>query len=154
MKSFWSGNDQLPSVGAGNVLNDNHRIGSRPLVVRLTRIFRQAQDSRIIMNAHRINQGKGIDMKNGKNSDFFFIESTSPEDALEKIIDLVTTRLPHYYRADPIRDIQVLTPMQRTLVGAANLNGMLQERLSPPIESLRKPSISRAGMELPGSMTR
>jgi len=122
-------------------------------VVRLKRIFRQAQGSRIIMNAHRINQGKGIDIANGKNSDFFFIESTTPEDALEQIIDLVAARLPQYYYADPIRDIQVLTPMQRGLVGAANLNRMLQERLNPVVEPVGKPSISRAGTEYRGTIT-
>jgi len=138
--------DQLPSVGAGNVLNDIIASGVVP-VVRLQRIFRQAQGSRIIMNAHRINQGKGIDIANGKASDFFYIESSSPEEALEKILSLVTTRLPGYYHADPIRDIQVLTPMQRGLVGAANLNRMLQERLNPIQDTLGKPSLARAGME-------
>ncbi|MDD3822521.1 MAG: AAA family ATPase, partial [Sphaerochaetaceae bacterium] len=138
--------DQLPSVGAGNVLNDIISSGVVP-VVRLQRIFRQAQGSRIIMNAHRINQGKGIDIANGKASDFFYIESSSPEEALEKILSLVTTRLPGYYHADPIRDIQVLTPMQRGLVGAANLNRMLQERLNPIQDTLGKPSLARAGME-------
>jgi exodeoxyribonuclease V alpha subunit len=138
--------DQLPSVGAGNVLNDI--IASEVVsVVRLRRIFRQAQGSRIIMNAHRINQGKGIDITNGKTSDFFFIESTTPESAVKQIIDLVETRLPEYYQADPIRDIQVLTPMQRGLVGAVNLNRMLQERLNPTSEPMGKPSLSRAGME-------
>lgn len=138
--------DQLPSVGAGNVLNDIIASDVVP-VVKLKRIFRQAQGSRIIMNAHRINQGKGIDIANGKASDFFFIESATPESALEQIVDLVETRLPGYYQADPIRDIQVLTPMQRGLVGAANLNRMLQERLNPTRESMGKPSLSRAGME-------
>lgn len=138
--------DQLPSVGAGNVLNDIIESGVVP-VVRLKRIFRQAQGSQIIMNAHRINQGKGIDIANGKSSDFFFIESAGPENALEKIVDLVTTRLPQYYHADPIRDIQVLTPMQRGLVGSAHLNRMLQERLNPAIEALGKPSLTRAGIE-------
>jgi exodeoxyribonuclease V alpha subunit len=138
--------DQLPSVGAGNVLNDIIDSETVP-VVKLKRIFRQAQGSRIIMNAHRINQGKGIDIANGKGSDFFFIESTTPEDALEQILNLVTTRLPGYYHADPIRDIQVLTPMQRGIVGAANLNRMLQERLNPTVEASGKPSLSRAGIE-------
>ncbi|NBK25162.1 MAG: ATP-dependent RecD-like DNA helicase, partial [Spirochaetia bacterium] len=138
--------DQLPSVGAGNVLNDIIASEVVP-VVRLKRIFRQAQGSRIIMNAHRINQGKGIDIANGKASDFFFIESATPESALDQIINLMETRLPGYYQADPIRDIQVLTPMQRGLVGAANLNRMLQERLNPTRESMGKPSLSRAGME-------
>jgi exodeoxyribonuclease V alpha subunit len=138
--------DQLPSVGAGNVLNDIIASEVVP-VVRLQRIFRQAQGSRIIMNAHRINQGKDIDITNGKASDFFFIESATPEEALEKIINLVATRLPGYYHADPIRDIQVLTPMQRGLVGAVNLNKMLQERLNPAVAALAKPSINRAGIE-------
>jgi len=138
--------DQLPSVGAGNVLNDIIASDVVP-VVKLKRIFRQAQGSRIIMNAHRINQGKGIDIANGKASDFFFIESTTPESALDQILDLVTTRLPGYYRIDPIRDIQVLTPMQRGLVGAANLNRMLQEQLNPTSEPMGKPSLNRAGME-------
>jgi exodeoxyribonuclease V alpha subunit len=138
--------DQLPSVGAGNVLNDIIASEVVP-VVRLQRIFRQAQGSRIIMNAHRINQGKNIDITNGKASDFFFIESATPEEALEKIINLVATRLPGYYHADPIRDIQVLTPMQRGLVGAVNLNKMLQERLNPAVAALAKPSINRAGIE-------
>jgi exodeoxyribonuclease V alpha subunit len=138
--------DQLPSVGAGNVLNDIIASEVVP-VVRLQRIFRQAQGSRIIMNAHRINQGKNIDITNGKASDFFFIESATPEEALENIINLVATRLPGYYHADPIRDIQVLTPMQRGLVGTVNLNKMLQERLNPAVAALAKPSINRAGIE-------
>lgn len=138
--------DQLPSVGAGNVLNDIIASEVVP-VVRLKRIFRQAQGSRIIMNAHRINQGKGIDIANGKDSDFFFIETATPEDALDQMLNLVTTRLPGYYHADPIRDIQVLTPMQRGIVGAANLNRMLQERLNPTSEASGTPSLSRAGIE-------
>ena len=138
--------DQLPSVGAGNVLNDIIDSETVP-VVKLKRIFRQAQGSRIIMNAHRINQGKGIDIANGKGSDFFFIESPTPEDALEQILDLVTARLPGYYHVDPIRDIQVLTPMQRGIVGAANLNRMLQERLNPAVGASGKPSLSRGGIE-------
>ncbi len=137
--------DQLPSVGAGNVLNDIISSGVVP-VVRLERIFRQAQGSRIIMNAHCINQGRHIDISNGKGSDFFYIESSTPEDALEKVLDLAAARLPGYYRADPIRDIQVLTPMQHGAVGTANLNRMLQERLNPSSESSYKPSISRAGI--------
>ena len=138
--------DQLPSVGAGNVLNDIIASGSVP-VVKLQRIYRQAQGSRIIMNAHRINQGKGIDIANGSTSDFFFIETTTPEDTLEKILELVTTRLPRYYRANPVRDIQVLTPMQRGIVGAVNLNRMLQEKLNPTVEAADKPCLNRAGVE-------
>ena len=138
--------DQLPSVGAGNVLNDIIA-SERVPVVKLRRIFRQAQGSRIVMNAHRINQGKGIDMANGNASDFFYIETTTPEDTLDKILELVTTRLPRYYHVDPIRDIQVLTPMQRGIVGTVNLNRMLQEKLNPTEETSGKPSLNRAGVE-------
>ena len=134
--------DQLPSVGAGSVLGDIIASNRVP-VVKLQRIFRQAQGSRIIMNAHRINRGNGIEIANRRNSDFFFIESHSPEEALETLLDLVTTRLPKYYRVDPIRDIQVLTPMQRGSVGTGNLNSKLQEKLNPP----GTPGISRAGIE-------
>ena len=126
--------DQLPSVGAGNVLRDIIDSDVFP-VVRLTRIFRQAQTSRIIMNAHRINEGKMPDISNGKNSDFFFMENEEAEDAVPKIVELVKTKLPNYYHVNP-SDIQVLTPMQRSVVGAANLNLALQEALNPPEQDI------------------
>lgn len=138
--------DQLPSVGAGNVLSDIIASGMVP-VVKLTRIFRQALDSRIVMNAHKINQGKAIDRSNSKDSDFFHLDKQKPEEALEKILDLVSTRLPSYYHVDPIRDIQVLTPMQRGVVGTINLNMMLQQRLNPSTKEAPKPSIQRSGTE-------
>ena len=122
--------DQLPSVGAGNVLRDIIDSGVFP-VVRLTRIFRQAQTSRIIMNAHRINEGRMPDISNGKESDFFFIEQEDAEAAAAKIVDLVQIRLPKYYGVEPAQ-IQVLTPMQRGAAGATNLNLSLQEALNPP----------------------
>ncbi len=122
--------DQLPSVGAGNVLRDVIDSGVFP-VVRLTRIFRQAQTSRIIMNAHRINEGRMPDVSNGKESDFFFIEQEDAEAAAAKIVDLVQNRLPKYYGVEPAQ-IQVLTPMQRGVAGATNLNLSLQEALNPP----------------------
>ena len=121
--------DQLPSVGPGNVLRDIIDSGTFP-VVRLTRIFRQAQTSRIIMNAHRINEGRLPDISNGKSSDFFFVEKEEPEDAVKYIVDLVEKKLPDYYHV-PSSQIQVLTPMQRGLVGATNLNLALQEVLNP-----------------------
>ena len=121
--------DQLPSVGPGNVLRDIIDSGTFP-VVRLTRIFRQAQTSRIIMNAHRINEGRLPDISNGKSSDFFFVEKEEPEDAVKYIVDLVEKKLPDYYHV-PSSQIQVLTPMQRGLVGASNLNLALQEVLNP-----------------------
>ena len=121
--------DQLPSVGAGNVLRDMIDSGSFP-VVRLTRIFRQAQTSRIIMNAHRINEGKMPDISNGKNTDFFFMENEDAESVVSQIVELVGTKLPGYYKVDTAQ-IQVLTPMQRGAVGATNLNLALQEALNP-----------------------
>lgn len=121
--------DQLPSVGAGNVLRDIIDSGSFP-VIRLTRIFRQAQTSRIIMNAHRINEGKMPDISNGKNTDFFFMENEDAEAVVPQIVELVKTKLPKYYHVES-KEIQVLTPMQRGVVGATNLNLALQEAINP-----------------------
>ncbi|MDY3919102.1 MAG: ATP-dependent RecD-like DNA helicase [Candidatus Limivivens sp.] len=128
--------DQLPSVGAGNVLRDLIDSGRFP-VIRLTRIFRQAQTSRIVMNAHRINDGQMPDLSNGKQTDFFFVQKEEPEAALEEIVDLVKRKLPRYYHT-PSAQIQVLTPMQRGVAGAANLNLALQEALNPQGEGLRR----------------
>ena len=130
--------DQLPSVGAGNVLRDI--IDSQRIpVVRLVCIFRQAQKSRIVMNAHAINQGRFPDTSNGRDTDFFFMREDDPERAAETIVRLVKERLPRAYRESPDR-IQVLTPMQRGVVGAANLNLLLQQALNPS-----GPSLSRGG---------
>ena len=112
--------DQLPSVGAGNVLRDIIDSECFP-VIRLTRIFRQAQSSRIIMNAHRINEGGMPDLSNGHDTDFFFLQREEPEQALSEIVRLVRDKLPRYYQVPPAQ-IQVLTPMQRGVTGAANLN--------------------------------
>ncbi len=128
--------DQLPSVGAGNVLRDIMESGQFP-VIRLTKIFRQAQTSRIIMNAHNINSGKMPDISNGKNTDFFFIQKEEPEEAAAEIVKLVKKNLPRYYKVEPTM-IQVLTPMQRGTVGAANLNLALQEAINPHGEGLRR----------------
>ena len=128
--------DQLPSVGAGNVLRDVIDSEVFP-VVRLTRIFRQAQTSRIVMNAHKINAGQMPDISNGKNTDFFFMTQEDPEEAVRKIVGLVHKKLPEYYRI-PASQIQVLTPMQRGVVGATNLNMALQEALNPQGEGLRR----------------
>lgn len=129
--------DQLPSVGAGNVLRDIIASGSIP-VVRLTRIFRQAQGSRIVMNAHRINKGEAIDMRGGKDADFFFAEKESNQEVVETMIQYCKTNLPRYYHADPFEDIQVLTPMQRGECGAVNLNQVLQEAMNPTNIFLRR----------------
>lgn len=129
--------DQLPSVGAGNVLKDIIDSGNIP-VVRLVRIFRQAQGSRIIMNAHRINKGESIDMRGGKDSDFFFASEETNEGIVERLVKYCTVNLPQYYHVDALRDIQVLAPMQRGIVGAANLNQVLQEAMNPAGPSLRR----------------
>ena len=130
--------DQLPSVGAGNVLRDI--IDSQKIpVVRLTRIFRQAQKSRIVMSAHAINQGRFPDMSNGRDTDFFFMKEEDPERVAATVVRLVKERLPRAYRESPDR-IQVLTPMQRGVVGAANLNLLLQQALNPS-----GPSLGRGG---------
>ena len=121
--------DQLPSVGAGNVLRDIIDSGVVP-VVRLTRIFRQAQTSRIIMNAHAINAGRMPDIRNGKQSDFFFMECEEPEKIASTIVDLVSHRLPKAYNIHR-SSIQVLTPMQRSVIGANNLNISIQQRVNP-----------------------
>lgn len=126
--------DQLPSVGAGNVLRDIMDSGTVP-VIRLTRIFRQALSSRIITNAHRINQGQMPDISNGADTDFFFTSKEEPEEAAEEIVKLVKTKLPKYYAVAPSQ-IQVLTPMQRGVVGAGKLNLMLQEALNPQGDQL------------------
>lgn len=131
--------DQLPSVGAGNVLRDMIESNAF-LVVRLTRIFRQAQESRIIQNAHRINVGKMPDLSNGKQTDFFFIERDDPQEAAAEILDLVKRKLPRHYKTVS-EQIQVLTPMQRGEVGAANLNRLLQETLNPDGEGLRRSGV-------------
>ena len=119
--------DQLPSVGAGNVLRDIIESEKIP-VIRLTRIFRQAQTSRIVMSAHAINQGRFPDTRNGKQTDFFFIQQEEPEKVAEDIVNLVKSRLPKAY-SQRVSNIQVLTPMQRGVVGAANLNMALQNAL-------------------------
>lgn len=120
--------DQLPSVGAGNVLRDIIDSGQIP-VVRLTRIFRQAQSSRIVMNAHAVNQGRYPDTSNGKDSDFFFMPVEDAEQVSGTIVRLVKDRLPKAYNM-PVANIQVLTPMQRGGVGATHLNIALQEALN------------------------
>jgi exodeoxyribonuclease V alpha subunit len=122
--------DQLPSVGPGQVLADMIASGAIP-VVRLTEVFRQAAESRIIVNAHRINQGVIPDLrKPDAESDFYFVEAEDPDTAVPRIIELVKTRIPRRFGLDPIRDIQVLCPMNRGGVGARSLNIELQAALN------------------------
>ncbi len=122
--------NQLPSVGPGNVLRD--MIGSLSIkVVTLTEIFRQAEGSDIILNAHRINKGIFPQLYNGKNSDFFFIECEENQDVLNTIVKLVSQRLPNRYGFDPCSEIQVLAPMKKGIIGTENLNQTLQQILNP-----------------------
>ncbi|MGE5557363.1 MAG: ATP-dependent RecD-like DNA helicase [Bacillota bacterium] len=124
--------DQLPSVGAGNVLRDIISSGIVP-VVRLKAIFRQARESMIIQNAHRINQGQYPFLKG--NNDFFLIEREDPEEIVRTILGLMQKRLPSYLGTAAWEDLQVLSPMRRTVTGVDNLNRVLQEALNPPKES-------------------
>jgi exodeoxyribonuclease V alpha subunit len=125
--------NQLPSVGPGNVLGDIIDSGAVP-VVRLTEIFRQASRSRIVVNAHRINQGlmpeAAPDTDDGPQ-DFYFIEQEDPERVLATILELARNRIPRRFGLDPVDGIQVMTPMHKGVVGAANLNRRLQEVLNP-----------------------
>jgi exodeoxyribonuclease V alpha subunit len=123
--------DQLPSVGPGQVLADVISSGAVP-VVRLTEVIRQAAQSRIITSAHRINQGSMPDLSpSGTESDFYFVQADEPDTAVGRIIELVKTRIPKRFGLDPIRDIQVLCPMNRGGVGARSLNIELQAALNP-----------------------
>jgi len=127
--------DQLPSVGPGQVLADLIGSGVVP-VVRLTEVFRQAAGSRVITNAHRINQGRMPELARGEGpSDFHFIEAATPEDALARLVTVVRERIPRAFGLDPIRDIQVLCPMNRGGLGARGLNIALQQALNPPGEA-------------------
>jgi exodeoxyribonuclease V alpha subunit len=124
--------DQLPSVGPGQVLGDI--IGSGAVaVVRLTEVFRQAAESRVIINAHRINRGQMPELEQtGARSDFYFVDAADPEDGVQKLLTIVHERIPKAFGLDPVRDIQVLCPMNRGGLGARSLNIELQKVLNPP----------------------
>ena len=130
--------DQLPSVGPGNVLRDIIRSGAVD-VVRLTEIFRQAKESLIVVNAHRVNRGEMplLDAREGK-ADFLFIEKDDPEEVLSEVKRLVSEELPRRYNLDPLEEIQVLTPMHRGDVGASNLNQELGALLNPRPEQVSR----------------
>lgn len=123
--------DQLPPVGAGNVLRDMIDSGVIPVVV-LDKVFRQAMKSRIITNAHRVVKGEMPEFDNSAESDFFLLRENSRYLAPRKILDLVTKRLPAGYGLDPMNDIQVLCPSRKGEVGTQNINAILQEALNPP----------------------
>ena len=127
--------DQLPSVGPGAVLRDMLETDVFP-AVRLVKIFRQAAESDIIMNAHRINRGEQIVLTN-KSRDFLFLQRTDPNRIISNIIELVRDRLPGYVNAAPF-DIQVLSPMKKGLLGVERMNRILQEYLNPPDEKKKE----------------
>jgi len=129
--------DQLPSVGAGNVLKD-FLDSTKIAQTQLTEIFRQAKNSQIIINAHKINAGIFPDITNKKKSDFFFIQEEDTEKMTDTIVGLVRNRLPKAYGFDAINDIQVLSPMNRGIIGNRNLNEILQKKLNPSYEPLVK----------------
>jgi exodeoxyribonuclease V alpha subunit len=126
--------NQLPSVGAGNVLKDMIGSGAIP-VIELNEIFRQAKASRIVVNAHKINEGELPALSPAEvfdpNNDFYFILQDDPDKVLEIILELASRRIPRRFGFDPLDDIQVLTPMHKGVVGATNLNHRLQEVLNP-----------------------
>lgn len=134
--------NQLPSVGPGNVLQD--MIASQIMsVTTLNEIFRQAEGSRIITNAHRINRGIFPDIRNLSQSDFFFVEVEEAEGVLNQIVSLVAQRLPKKFNLHPTEEIQVLAPMRKGVIGIDNLNTVLQEKLNP-----NQTSIMRNGRKL------
>lgn len=127
--------NQLPSVGPGNVLKDI--IGSQSVpVTALNQIFRQAEGSKIVTNAHMVNNGMFPNIKNTPDSDFYFMEAEQPEEVQKIILSLVTQRVPKSYGFNPINDIQVLAPMRRGIIGTESLNHQLQEILAPKGEPL------------------
>lgn len=128
--------DQLPSVGAGNVLKDMIR-SERLKVVRLQHVFRQAQESAIIRNAHRINQGEEP-ILNEAGTDFFFMRRAYAEEVAGTIQELVTKRLPKFTGCDGLQEMQILTPMRKGVLGVQNLNQLLQQTLNPAEEDKRE----------------
>lgn len=139
--------DQLPSVGAGNVLRDLIAAHVTP-VVCLTEIFRQAQQSQIVTNAHRINRGE-YPVIRARHTDFFLERRETPAQAAESVVALVKTRLPGYMDLDSLRDIQVMAPMKRGEVGVFALNALLQSALNPPgrdAKGRERPEIQHGGV--------
>jgi exodeoxyribonuclease V alpha subunit len=133
--------DQLPSVGPGRVLADIIESKAVP-VVRLTEIFRQARQSWIVRAAHQVNHGLLPESAPDRSGDFFFIEADTPEAIEERVLTLLRERIPDRFGLDPLRDIQVLTPMKHSQLGALNLNARLQQVLNP---SPPGPTVQRFG---------
>jgi exodeoxyribonuclease V alpha subunit len=133
--------DQLPSVGPGSFLRDAIASGAVPCV-RLVKIFRQAEKSLIVQNAHRINAGEApiVAEKGDPDADFFMMERVDPDDTRSLIVELVTKHIPRKFGLDPVRDVQVLTPMNRGPVGTAALNEALQAALNPNGDGIKRGS--------------
>jgi len=125
--------DQLPSVGPGQVLGDIIASGTGS-VVRLTEIFRQAAESRIVTNAHRIIKGQMPDLAPAQSGDFHFVDAADAEEGVRKLRAIVQERIPRRFGLDPVRDVQVLCPMNRGGLGTRSLNIALQNALNPPGE--------------------
>ena len=131
----WVGDtDQLPSVGAGSVLGDLIASGA-VASTKLDRIFRQDSSGLIVLNAHHVNAGEPLEVRQG-DSDFYFIRCEDPEQCVKRAIDFMTTRIPRKFGLDPLQDVQVLTPMRRSLLGTENLNIELQKALNPSGDAL------------------
>ena len=137
MVIFVGDTDQLPSVGPGNVLHDIIASGA-VTVSRLSEIFRQDSSGLIVRNAHRVNEGLPLETSPSGDSDFYFVRAQTPEKALALSLEFMAERIPRHFGMDPMRDVQVLTPMRRNLLGADNLNHALQERLNPSGPALRR----------------
>jgi len=129
--------DQLPSVGPGNVLHDLIASGAIP-AARLTEIFRQDSSGLIVRNAHHVNAGEPFETSTAGESDFYFIQQEDPQKALAYALDFMVTRIPRKFRMEPLQDVQVLTPMRKNLLGAENLNAVVQERLNGTGPSLQR----------------
>ena len=132
--------NQLPSVGPGNVLRDIIRSGQFP-VVELKKIFRQASESDIVVNAHKINRGEQVEINN-KSRDFFFLKRYDADIIIRVVIALIQEKLPKYVEAKPF-EIQVLTPMRKGLLGVERLNQILQRYLNPPDPSKKEKEIGQ-----------
>jgi exodeoxyribonuclease V alpha subunit len=138
--------DQLPAVGPGQVLSDIIRSEAVP-VIRLSEVFRQAARSRIITSAHDINEGKAPNLKHnaGEESDFYFVRARENPSVTDRIVELVAERIPKKFGFDPLREIQVLTPMRRTAAGVEALNSALQAALNPNARDAGSPRLECLG---------
>ncbi|MFO7937990.1 MAG: ATP-dependent RecD-like DNA helicase [Kiritimatiellia bacterium] len=132
--------DQLPSVGPGNILRDMISSGVIPCC-RLDTIYRQDTRGQIVQNAHRVNSGKGF-LPRQAESDFYFIETEDPQKIIDRTVEMMMRRIPEKFGLDPLSDVQVLTPMRRNMLGASNLNDVIQAALNPSAPSLQRGGVN------------